>query len=137
MSWTPSIRRCAVDELHGLTLTKIENDEDGAELIFFVSGGRVFKLFHEQDCCESVSIDDIEGDLHDLIGEPLTLAEEVSGTTHNELEAEAPLPSLCGDYSYTWTFYRFATRKGRVTVRWFGTSNGYYSERVTFAEVFS
>lgn len=130
MSWT-RIRRCAVDELHGLTLTKIEND-DGAELRFFVSDGRVFKLFHGQDCCESVEIDDIEGDLQDLIGEPLLLAEEVSGVTRDEMEAAAP---PCRYESYTWTFYRFATRKGRVTVRWFGTSNGYYSERVTFAQL--
>jgi hypothetical protein len=78
-------------------------------------------FFHSQDCCEHVRIEDVVGDLEDLQGEPLLLAEEVSGET-------GPEPEYAD--SYTWTYYKFATRKGYVDVRWLGESNGYYSERV-------
>ena len=114
--------RCGVDVLKGKTLTKIDNLDD--ELIFHVDDGSVYKMFHEQDWCEHVTIEDIIGNLSDLVGSPIEMAEEVNGEEKNT-----------DDESYTWTFYKFATIKGYVTIRWYGSSNGYYSESVNFEEV--
>jgi hypothetical protein len=98
------------------------------ELVFKSLSGDTFKFYHSQDCCESVAIEDITGDLIDLVGYPFLQAEEIS--------SEPPDPGKYFEYiseSYTWTFYKFSTIKGSVTVRWLGTSNGYYSESVQFA----
>jgi len=109
------------DELLGRSLCRVTADD--AELTLYLSDTNYVRFSHHQDCCEHVYIEDICGDLDDLIGAPLVEAEEVSNYDAGPL----------GEYdeSYTWTFYRFRTRKGSVTVRWYGTSNGYYSESVS------
>ncbi|WP_235615948.1 DUF7448 domain-containing protein [Brevibacillus reuszeri] len=106
-------------------LTKVD-DSSADELLFYTEDGEVYRMHHYQDCCESVYIEDICGDLNNLIGSPLLLAEEVS-------EEREPLNTW--DESFTWTFYKFATVKGGITIRWYGTSNGYYSESVSFEKV--
>ena len=107
----------------GKTFVKVVGSVDGNEMLFETANGERFMFSHQQDCCERVDINDIVGDLEDLVGEPLLLAQEVQGETpvdFNERDHE----------SVTWTFYKFATRKGYVDVRWLGESNGYYSEGV-------
>lgn len=125
MSWSrPGYGAVEFSSLQGLTLVKAERVviEGDDELHFVSSDGRTFKLLHEQDCCESVRIESIVGDLADLVGSPITLAEEAmqDGTKDTEWGTS------------TWTFYKLATIKGYVDVRWFGESNGYYSEGVSF-----
>lgn len=118
--------RCEVSQLIGLTLKSVTGLENGSEDVTFDSEcGRKFLMFHDQGCCENVRLEDVEGDVQDLIGSPITIAEEVEGV------AEAPEYAA----SYTWTFYRIATAKGWVVLRWLGESNGYYSESVDFGEV--
>jgi len=109
------------DTLKGKILLKIE-DTGNEEIHFHLKNGEVYKLYHDQECCESVAIDDICGDLSDLVGHPLLIAEE------RTLEEEQDRDCEYG----TWTFYELATIKGSVTIRWLGESNGYYSESVDF-----
>lgn len=117
-------------DLIGKTLSEVHRD--GSERIeFTTTEGKKYALYHSQDCCESVTINDICGDLQDLVGSPIVQAEE---TTSNEDPADYPKREYPPD-SLTWTFYRFATAKGAVVIRWIGESNGYYSESVTFAEL--
>lgn len=120
-------------ELLGKTLIRIENSDD--ELTFTTSEGSVYRLYHQQDCCENVYIEDICGDLHDLVGSPLVEIEEI-GNADKPLTCKDNLrPTHEIDESYTWTFYKFRTAKGFVTVRWYGSSNGYYSESVDFRKI--
>jgi hypothetical protein len=111
----------------GKVITEIEGGIGDDVLRFACSDGSKYQLYHSQNCCESVTIDDVVGDLKDLIGQPLLMSEEVSSVDLPNKED--------GDSSYTWTFYKFATSKGYVTVKWFGSSNGYYSESVYFCEL--
>lgn len=110
--------------LKGKTLSNVENRAD-EELVFTTTDGDVYTLYHSQNCCESVMIEDICGDLNDLIGSPIVEAEEVTSDVNPE--------GIEKDYqdSFTWTFYKLRTAKGSVTIRWYGESNGYYSESVS------
>jgi len=111
-------------DLIGKTLTSIEN-KDNEELIFTTTEEETFFMFHSQDCCEHVRIEDISGDLDDLIGNPILLAEEVTNSEDTFDKIKYP-------DSFTWTFYKLATIKGYIDIRWLGESNGYYSEGVDF-----
>ena len=119
--------------LKGKVLTKIEGLEKDSEVVtFYAEDGSIFQMYHEQDCCESVSVDDVCGDINDLIGEKILIAEENSCS--DETPGGIPRPDEYTD-SYTWTFYKLATKKGYVDIRWYGESNGYYSESVDFKQI--
>lgn len=111
------------ESLKGKTLVDIKVN---IEMIQFKTDkGEEYEMFHDQDCCESVSIEEIIGDIKDLLNVPILLAEEVIQRAGPEVTAE----------SATWTFYKLSTIKGSVTIRWYGESNGYYSESVDFRRV--
>jgi hypothetical protein len=106
-----------IEEFVGQTIVKI--DVQDTEIHWTMSNGVLYTMYHEQDCCESVWVEDVCGDIDNLTFTPILKAYEDS--SHSETD----------DYeSETWTFYNIATIKGSVTIRWCGTSNGYYSESV-------
>jgi glutathione peroxidase-family protein len=126
------------DSLQGKTLTQVfvtcESLDLGFDnqITFVCSDGTVYRLFYEQDSGAEVYVEDISGDLADLIGSPLTAAEEVRCDNH----VRSPRGRGRGQPdSTTWTFYKLDTIKGGVTIRWLGNSNGYYSEQVSFERV--
>lgn len=119
--WLKGQFEVEMSDLLGKVFTKVTGGQGDDEMRLDCAEG-TFVFSHHQDCCESVSIEDVTGDLNDLVGSPILRAEEVEN---------GPIPEdhTPGE-SETWTFYKFATIKGYVDVRWLGSSNGYYSERV-------
>lgn len=108
---------------------EITGMEKGSNLIKIkFQNGMTLVFEHAQECCEVVDIDDIVGDPKDLLNTPLLLIEESQSPMLNR----KTLFDSLGYESCTWTFYRFASVKGYVDVRWMGSSNGYYSESVDY-----
>lgn len=123
----PSI---AFDTLVGRTLTKVVGMEEGSDRVdFHCADGTVFVMYHAQDCCESVSLADVVGDLDGLLGLPILVADE-TGEDASDREVDGYTPE-----SATWTFYTLRTVRTTVTLRWYGESNGYYSEGVDFVRL--
>lgn len=75
---------------------------------FYLDNGKLVTMYHSQDCCEDVHIDDISG-------------------------KDSSEDDFYDDESYTWTFYTLANVSSVVDIRWYGSSNGYYSESVNFS----
>lgn len=109
----------------GTKILSVHGLEEGSEEVIFITSDGVYKMEHIQDCCESVNIEDICGDVEDLVDATIIHFEERGGKTPAEDLGE----------SCTYTFYDIQTDKGCVNIRWFGTSNGYYSETPSFEKL--
>ena len=99
-------------------------------VIFYCKDGTEILMYHDQNCCERVFIE--SADSYDNNDDIYTncdwcIVEEVSNVDKEPMEDN--------EESYTWTFYNVKTNKGYDTIRWYGSSNGYYSESVDFADI--
>ena len=121
--WKPA----SIEDLEFKYISKVEAEVQGEEVHLYTSYGEHYKMHHAQDCCETVYLADITGDIEDLQNCLVLIAEEATqvGDGSNEDDSYG---------SHTWTFYKFQTSKGAVTLRWYGESNGYYSESVDFVK---
>ena len=111
-----------IDLLKGKTLAKVVYDEGEDIIKFYRTDGIVVGMFHDQDCCESVYVEDIVGDLQDLVGGEIIQACSSDSDNPEYQDTEDEWGNV-----KEWTFYKLATIKGYVTIRWCGESNGYYS----------
>jgi hypothetical protein len=109
------------ESLVGKTLYRAWSDHDSAT--FETVYGERFKLYHEQECCEDVYLAEIHGNLSDLLNDKILEASERTETWDS------------ADQSMTATFYHISTMFASVTLRFVGTSNGYYSEAVDFVQI--
>lgn len=122
-----------ISDLNGKTITNIEVDRVHPKIFLDCSDGTEYLLFRHEDWSEEQSILNINGDPQDLIGNPLLIAEEVTNNgsvrwIKNKLVIDCVAkPTKVHDESFTWKFYKLATIKGSVSLRWYVQSNSCYS----------
>jgi len=104
----------------------VQVDESSSSVHFHTECGKHYIMEHIQDCCESVYLDSVDGNLQGLVGGIVYSASMDS--------QDIPRPD---DYDgiARWTFYRISTDREFVHLTWRGSSNGYYSVGVSFLEV--
>jgi hypothetical protein len=90
------------------TIIDIEISKWKTSMRLVCSDGYIYDIKHDQNCCEDVHLEDICGELEDIIGSPILLAEESTSDKN-------PLPNY---ECFQWTFYTLRTIKGTVTLRW-------------------
>ena len=95
------------EELVGEEILSISGAQVGSVYVLLITkSGKAIKLHHYQDCCEYVSVEDVDGDFQDLIGALVTSAEEVCNESQDT-----------EDGTQTWTLYRLETSKGGLFIR--------------------
>jgi len=117
-------------DLLGKTIVNIVGlHKHSREIDIYTSTGEHYIMKHYQTCCEDVQVEDVCGEIDDILNSPILQAEKSTSDT-NPFDIKKKYQE-----SFTWTFYRIATMKGQVVIRWYGESSGYYSEEVEFDKI--
>jgi len=107
-------------------ITLKTDDNNYEQLIFKTESGKIFKMFHENDCCEIVYLEDvIGGRLTDLLGETVVDVDIKTNSIKNNKNTEIYIE---------YYFYEIKTNENTITLRWYGDSE-YYSAYVDFEEI--
>jgi hypothetical protein len=105
------------DMLIGKVVSRIERLVQSDEVHFYLDSGEVLRMWHYQACCEEVVLESVDTELS-----------EVEGTIKRFEETTLEVSS---DEQWTSaTFYNITIGSTMFNMRWYGSSNGYYSESV-------
>ena len=116
----PYRKYCDMKDMVGKKVLGIYYDEENFQIL---TDDCVYAFYHQQDCCESVYLTQVDGISDKLIGSRIVIAEEVVDEKDTE-------------YGHiTWTFYKIGTNKGMIDFRWQGESDGGYSEIVNLVKI--
>ena len=111
---------CDIKDMVGKKITGIYYDEENFQIM---TDDGTYAFYHEQSCCESVWLTQVDGISDKLIGSRIVIAEVVTDEKDTE-------------YGHvTWSFYKISTNKGAIDFRWQGESDGGYSEIVDLIKI--
>lgn len=114
------------NELVGKTLTKVEISPDRDEANFYCNDGTRYKMYHTQGVCETVVINDISGNIEDLLESPIL----------NAIKRVDVRKQIVDEYNnFLLIFFKLVTAKGQVVIRWYSEADGYSPYDVDFVMV--
>ena len=112
-----------VQHLIGRVIKSVEVGKSEGRVKFYLKDGTALAIWHEHDCSDCVYLEDIIGidTVTQLTGE--TVLDAYVSYRVGEHDKD----STWGRFS-VWVFLMLRTNNYSVVFRWYGTSNGYYSE---------
>lgn len=108
-------------EFKNKVIKNISGLEKGSQEVYFeCEDGTKYFLYHYQVCSEKVYIEEIAGNINDIIGCKINIADVVTSGNSN---------------IFLQTFFTLSSDKGSLIFRWIGESVGSVLVDVSFNEV--